>query len=134
MPTHAPTLTPEARAFLAVPRYATIASIGPDGGPHQAIVWYLLDGDDLIINSRPERRWPRNLTANPRISVAIYELEEPEHWFGLKGRAELLHQGDEAMADIQAMARRYGSDPEKYAGQTRVSFRVRLDRVFEYGA
>jgi PPOX class probable F420-dependent enzyme len=129
----APTLSPNAREFLAAARFATISTINPDGGPHQAIVWYLLDGEDLIVNSRPERRWPRNLTADPRISVAIYELEQPEHWFGLKGRAELLHEGDEAMADIQAMARRYGSDPEKYAGQVRVSFRVRLASVFEYG-
>jgi hypothetical protein len=92
----------------------------------------MLDGDDLIINSRPERRWPRNLAADPRISMAIYELEQPEHWFGLKGRAELLHEGAEATADIQALARRYGGDPEKYAGQIRVSYRIRVERVFEY--
>jgi hypothetical protein len=36
------------------------------------------------------------------------------------------------MADIQAMARRYGSDPEKYAGQDRLSYRIRIERVFEY--
>ena len=127
------TLTPEARAFLAAPRYATIATVGPDGAPHQAIVWYLLDGDDLIINSRPERHWPRNLAADPRISVAVYELEQPEHWFGLKGRAELLHEGADALADIGAMARRYGKDPEEYAGQNRVTYRIRIERVFEYG-
>ena len=64
--------------------------------------------------------------------MAIYEIEQPEHWFGLKGRAELLHEGAEATADIQALARRYGSDPAKYAGQARVSYRVRVERVFEY--
>ncbi len=126
------TISPDARAFLATPRFATIATVGPDGAPHQAVIWYMLDGDDLIINSRPERRWPRNLSANPRISMAIYELEQPEHWFGLKGRAELLHDGAEATADIQALARRYGADPGKYAGQDRVSYRIRVERVFEY--
>ena len=133
MATASTILTPDARAFLAAPRHATIATIGPDGAPHQAVVWYLLDGDDLILNSRPERRWPRNLAADPRISVAVYELEQPEHWFGLKGRAELLHEGAEATADIQAMARRYGKDPEQYAGQDRVSYRIRVETVFEYG-
>jgi PPOX class probable F420-dependent enzyme len=126
-------LTPDARAFLAAPRHVTIATIGPDGAPHQAVVWYVLDGDDLILNSRPERRWPRNLAADPRIAMAIYEIEQPEHWFGLKGRAELLHEGAEATADIQAMARRYGKDPEQYAGQDRVSYRIRVETVFEYG-
>lgn len=134
MPRPATSLTADVRAFLAAPRYATIATVGPDGAPHQAIVWYLVDGDDLTINSRPERLWPRNLGADPRISVAVYELEQPEHWFGLKGRAELLHEGAEATADIQALAHRYGEDPKKYAGQDRVSFRIRVERVFEYGA
>ena len=132
MATKTTTLTPEARAFLTTPRFATIATVGTDGAPHQAVIWYLLDGDDLVINSRPERRWPRNLAADPRISMAIYEIEQPEHWFGLKGRAELLHEGAEATADIQALARRYGGDPAKYAGQARVSYRIRVERVFEY--
>jgi PPOX class probable F420-dependent enzyme len=132
MATQTTTLSPDARAFLATPRFATIATVGPDGAPHQAVIWYMLDGDDLIINSRPERRWPRNLAADPRISMAIYELEQPEHWFGLKGQAELLHEGDEATADIQALARRYGADPGKYAGQARVSYRIRVEHVFEY--
>ena len=132
MATDAPILSPDAREFLAAPRFATIATVAADGAPHQAVVWYLLDGDDLIVNSRPERRWPRNLAADPRISIAIYELEQPEHWFGLKGRAELLHEGDEATADIQTLARRYGGDPAKYAGQARVSYRIHVERVFEY--
>jgi PPOX class probable F420-dependent enzyme len=132
MATLTTTLTPEARAFLAMPRFATIATVGPDGAPHQAVIWYMLDGDDLVINSRPERRWPRNLAADPRISMAIYEIEQPEHWFGLKGRAELLHEGAEATADIQALARRYGGDPAKYAGQARVSYRIHVEHVFEY--
>ena len=133
MGTDTTVLSADARAFLAAPRYATIATVGPDGAPHQAIVWYVVDGDDLIINSRPERHWPRNLAADPRISVAIYELEQPEHWFGLKGRAQLLHEGAEATADIQALARRYSGDPEKYAEQDRVSYRILVESVFEYG-
>ena len=133
MATNATTLSADAREFLAAPRFATIGTVGPDGAPHQAIVWYLLDGDDLIINSRRERRWPRNLAADPRISIAIYEIEEPEHWFGLKGRAEPLHEGADAVADIMAMARHHEKDPQQYAGQDRVTFRIRIDSVFEYG-
>jgi PPOX class probable F420-dependent enzyme len=133
MATDTPILSPDTREFLAAPRFATIATVALDGAPHQAVVWYLLDGDDLIVNSRPERRWPRNLAANPHISVAIYEMERPEHWFGLKGRAELLHEGPEATADIQSMARHHGKDPETYAGQVRVSYRIRIASVFEYG-
>jgi PPOX class probable F420-dependent enzyme len=138
LPTAGAALTPpplpdRIRAFLEVPRDATIATINPDGSPHQAVVWFALDGDELLINSRPHRRWPKNLDRDDRISVAVPDPERPSHWVGVKGRAEKLRDGDEAVADIQALARRYGEDPEQYAGQDRVTFRVAPLSTFEYG-
>lgn len=122
------------RQFLTAPRFATISTLNPDGGPHQAVVWYVLDGDRIVINSRPGRRWPQNLEHDPRISIAIYDDANPEHWIGLRGSAAKLHEGEAATADIKALARRYGSDPEKYRDQARISFAVRIDSSFEYGA
>lgn len=122
------------RAFLVEPRYATISTLNPDGSPHQAVVWYAIDGDDLLVNSRRGRRWPTNLEPDGRISVAVPEWSRPTHWVGVKGRAELIRQGDAAVADIQAFARHYGKDPEPYAGQDRVTFRIVVTSTFEYGA
>jgi PPOX class probable F420-dependent enzyme len=122
------------RGFVDAPRFATIGTISEDGAPHQAVIWYALDGDRLLINSRANRHWPANLRRDPRISIAVYEDERPYHWVGLSGQAELLHEGAEAVDDIQALARRYGKDPGQYAGQERVSFIVTVDRTFEYGA
>jgi PPOX class probable F420-dependent enzyme len=122
------------RAFLSEPRIATIATINPDGSPHQAVVWYALDGDDLLINSRRERRWPQNLARDGRISVAVPEGERPYHWVGVKGHAELLRDGDRATDDIQMLARRYGRDPSRYGGQDRVTYRIVVMSTFEYGA
>jgi PPOX class probable F420-dependent enzyme len=120
------------RAFLEEPRIATIATINPDGSPHQAVVWYAVDGDDLLINSRRERQWPRNLARDGRISVAVPQGDRPYHWVGVKGTAELFRKGDEATADIQALARRYGKNPGKYEGQDRVTYRIVVDSTFDY--
>jgi len=121
------------RAFLASPRYATIATLDPDGAPHQAVTWYLPTDDGIVINSRRGRHWPSNLVRDSRIAMAVFDLVEPYHWFGLKGRGDLLREGDAATEDIMAMARRYGSDPERFRGQDRVSFLVRVEDTFEYG-
>jgi len=126
-------LLPRIRDYLEAPRYAAIATLDEDGPPHQAVVWYELADDGILINSRAERQWPRNLLRDPRISLAIQDWDVPNHWVGLKGSASLLHEGDAATADIMALARRYGKDPGQYAGQRRVSFLVRVERVFEYG-
>lgn len=120
------------RDFLAAARLATISTLDVDGSPHQAVVWYALDGDSLLINSRVERHWPRNLERDPRLSVAVYEDVRRFHWIGLKGSAEPIHRGDDATADIEAIAQRYGRDPSKYAGQARVTFRFTPERAYEY--
>jgi PPOX class probable F420-dependent enzyme len=122
------------RMFLEAARHATIATIGPDGAPHAAVVWYALDGDDLIINSRRGRHWPHNLARDPRIAVAVPDIAIPNHWVGVKGKAAFLHDGDAALADIQALARRYGGDPDAYVGQDRVTYRIVVESTFEYGA
>ena len=44
-------LSSEERAFLDAPRFAVVATVGPDGAPYQAVVWYLVDGDTLVVNS-----------------------------------------------------------------------------------
>ena len=131
-----PLALPDAiRTFLARPRFAALASIDPDGTPHQAVVWYALDGDTILVNSRRGRRWPANLERNTNVHLAVYDDEEPTHWVGLKGHARLLRDGGPALDDIKALSRRYGDgDPDRFDGQERVSFAIDIDRSFEYGS
>jgi len=132
-PAAAPTVIPQAiRDFLAAPRFATISTVNADGSPHQAVVWYALDGDTLYLNSRRERRWPQNLEGDGRISVAIHDHEHLGHWVGLRGTAAVARTGDAAIEDIAAMARRYGGDPAGFNGQDRITFAVPIDRTYEY--
>ena len=133
MPTSS-ALAPNVRAFLAAPRWATIATLNDDGSPHQAVVWYLLEGDRILINSRRERRWPRNLERDGRISLAVHDHVQAEHWVGLRGQAGVLRIGEGALADIATMARRYGGDPDAYRDQNRITFAVKIERIFEYGS
>jgi PPOX class probable F420-dependent enzyme len=133
VPTKSSALPHGIRRFLETPRYATIATLLPDGAPHQAVVWYGLEGDGLIINSRRGRRWPANLERDPRISLAVDDDADPEHWVGLRGVAEVIRTGPPALLDIQALARRYDGDPDEYVGQERVTFLIHVHRTFEYG-
>ena len=132
-PTQSQPLPVPIRRFLEVPRYATIATLLPNGTPHQAVVWYDLRGESVMINSRRGRRWPANLERDSRIGIAVYDDANPDHWVGLRGVAEVLRSGPTAVADIEDLARRYEGNPADFAGQDRITFLVRIQRAFEYG-
>src|SRR2546430_13636011 len=64
-------LTPEQRAFLEENRFAVVGTVNPDGSPHLAVMWYLLDGDEVVVNSAQGRIKDRNLSRDPRLSLLV---------------------------------------------------------------
>lgn len=130
-------LSDRVRAFLRAPRYATIATTGDDGEPHQAAVWYRLDDDDrILLNSRNRRRWPADLRRDPRVSLAAIDVEDGRRWIGLSGIVEtVIDDVESARRDIVDLAHRYdgpGADVAEFLTQQRVSFRVRILRVHDH--
>jgi PPOX class probable F420-dependent enzyme len=127
------------RRFLAEPRYAAVATIDEDGAPRQAVVWFLLDGDTIVVNSLHGRRWPTNLRRDPRVSIAITDHAQ-ESWVGLAGTVEVIDDQEQAQADIAAMARRFhGADSAEardaiaaFRTQRRVSFRLRPTNIHDH--
>lgn len=125
-------IPPALRAFLEAPHYATLATAGSDGEPHQAVVWYRLDPDDrILVNSNRGRRWPTDLLADPRCSLAVTDAGDPWHWVGVQGVVEqVVDDVPTAREDIVALAVRYGNaEPDtvaRFRSQSRISFRIRI--------
>ncbi len=63
-------------------RFATVATINPDGSPHQAVAWFRFVDDAIVVNSREGRVWPANLRRDPRISLTI---EDGYRWISVRG-------------------------------------------------
>ena len=126
------------RSFLsATPRrYAALATINPDGTPHQIVVWYLLRGDEIVVNSRHGRRWPANLRRDGRASITVYEGEDA---VTLDCTLEREYAGNEAQLDIAEMAWRYDSSETardnvaRFRSQQRITFVLRPVRAHLHG-
>ncbi len=134
-------LTDRLRAFLADKHFLTIATVDPDGAPRQAVIWYLIDGDELVVNSAVGRRWPANLQRDARVSVAIADRTDGYRWIGLTGTAIAVPDQPQAQADIAAMARHYHDDDPaeaesmistRFERQERISFRIRLESIYDH--
>jgi PPOX class probable F420-dependent enzyme len=129
------------RAFLAEPNFATIATVGADGTPNQAVIWYRFEGDHIVINSAIGRRWPANLLRDPRVSVAVIDRHDGLRWVGFTSQAEAIRDQPTAQADIAEMARRYHADDpeegeriirERFQRQERISFRIDIGAVHDH--
>ena len=119
--------------------FGTLATTTADGAPFQAVIWYLVRGDTLVVNSKVGRVWPTSLLRDPRVSLVI---EDGYDWVGVRGRAAPVTDQATAQADIAEMARRYHADDPAtaerlvrlFGGQERISFVVQVERVTEHAA
>ncbi len=124
--------SPVVRAFLEAPgRFAVVATVRPDGRPHQAVVWYGVDEASLLVNGRSDRAWVVAAREAGWLSVTVADRYD---YAIVSGAITVIDDPERAGAHIAALARRYGDDPTDFIGQSRVSFLVRPDRVLTHGA
>jgi PPOX class probable F420-dependent enzyme len=127
-------LTAAQRTFLEERRFAVVGSKNPDGSPHLAVMWYLVDRDEILVNSAQGRVKDGNLAADPRMSVIV---EDGYRWVRVDGRARIEHDQAITHADIRRLAARYYGDERKvdeamrtnFSKQHRISYRVPIRRV-----
>jgi PPOX class probable F420-dependent enzyme len=129
-----PTLSADGRRFIDSARYGVVATINPDGSVLQAAIWYALEGDVVVLNSRAGRKWPANLARDPRISFIVVDGED---YIEMRGEVEIDEDPARGQKVIRDLARRYEpqEDPAaqaaNFAGQLRVTFELRPTRIYE---
>ncbi|WP_142056705.1 TIGR03618 family F420-dependent PPOX class oxidoreductase [Pseudonocardia kunmingensis] len=97
------------RRLLDRPVFATVATVQPDGSPHQSVVWVTRDGDDVLFAVAVGSRKGRNLRRDPRVSVLLTPPEAPYTYAAVHGTAAMRADGGDALRDALAV---------KYTGMT----------------
>lgn len=114
--------------------FATVATLRPDGSPQTSVVWIGRDGDTLLFSTTAGRQKVRNLTADPRVSVSIFDMANPYDSVEVRGTAELSADEDRRLP--YELSHKYlGMDPPKdEPGEDRLIVRVIPDRVIRFSA
>lgn len=113
-------------------RYPVLAVMTTDGAPNQSVMWFDLDPDrpdTILMNTMKRRAKYRWLQREPRVSLCF---EDELFWVALQGTVELDEDEERALEDIKALARRYGEDPERFNGQSRVTIRMRVEKAIRH--
>jgi PPOX class probable F420-dependent enzyme len=99
---------PLARELLEAPLVASLATIENDGSVHVVPIWYLWDGEAVLMATSSTSRKVRNLERDARATVMVHDSPGGVDVRGitLAGRVE-IRRGEEAAAAIQAVHLRY---------------------------
>jgi PPOX class probable F420-dependent enzyme len=126
-------LSDKARRFLEVHRFAVLATINPDSTPQQSPVWYELQGDEIMMNTRRGRVKDRNLRRDPRCSICV---EDGYTWITIRGIARLIDDREVAQADIRRLSViNHGEEiaqrqmENQFSKQERVTIRLSIEHV-----
>jgi len=125
------------RAFLEEPRFAVLGTTNPSGSPQLTAMWYLLEGDEIVMNTRRGRAKERNLRLDPRVSFIVMQ----DYGFvRIDGSIRFIEDGEVGYQDIRRLAIRYHGEEkgdrqarETYRHQERVSFRLPIEKVYSDG-
>jgi PPOX class probable F420-dependent enzyme len=126
-------LTDAARRVLDGKNFASVATVNPDGGPQSSVVWITRDGDNVLFSTAAHRQKAHNLVRDPRISVSIFDIENPYYSVEIRGRAELIEDTDRTLS--KQLSQKYlGQDPPSEPGVLRLIVRVIPEKVTEFAA
>lgn len=130
-----PQLSEKARAFLHGVRFATLATINKDGSPQLTAIWYLLEGDTILMNTKMGRTKERNIRRDPRISICVID---EYNYVTISGTAQLIDDPHTAQDDIYHLAVRYHGEEqakkqmsEQFSKETRVTIRLKPEHIIE---
>jgi PPOX class probable F420-dependent enzyme len=119
------------QALLDGPNFAVVATLTAGGAPHTSTVWYVRDGDAVLISVTADKLKARNLSRDPRISLTVSDRENPYHSVDIRGTAELVDDPEKTLP--ARLAKRYLGDAEANPGEPaevkRLIVRVHPEKV-----
>jgi PPOX class probable F420-dependent enzyme len=87
---------------------AWLTTVGSDGRPYTVPVWFLWDGNTILMFSQPHKQKVRNLRNNARVTLALDETKQGDDVVIVEGTAELL-DNPEISVTLPAYVEKYGA-------------------------
>jgi PPOX class probable F420-dependent enzyme len=122
---------PASHRDLLEARFATLATIGRNGGPQLTEVWFLFEDGKVKTSLNDSRLKTKNLAARPRCSLFILDLANPFRYLDVRGTATIEPDDDYAFA-TRLGAKYDGADLREHdrPGEHRVVVTIEPTNVF----
>ncbi len=124
-------LDADVKVLATTTNYAALTTLFADGQPQTQVMWVDADDEHILINTEVHRAKFRNVERDPRVSVMIWQLDDPYRYAEVRGRVTSIIRGPQARAHIDACSQRYRGkpyDPDRIRSE-RAILRITPERV-----
>jgi PPOX class probable F420-dependent enzyme len=105
------TLDPAVVSLASGANFAALTTLLADGQPQTHVMWIGCDDEHLLINTEVHRQKFKNVSRDPRVTVAIWDVASPYHYAEVRGRVVSVVTGPAARDDIDALSVKYTGAP-----------------------
>jgi PPOX class probable F420-dependent enzyme len=82
-----------------------MTTVSPAGQPQTSPVWFLVQGESIVVYSLAQTPRTRNIAFNPRVSLNLNSTREGGEVVVIEGRAEIVADGPPADEDLDYVAK-----------------------------
>src|SRR6476660_3961028 len=114
--------------------FATLTTLLPSGQPQTQVMWIDADEDHLLINTEVHRQKYKNVEHDPRVTITVWDVNNPYRYVEARGKVVDKIGGDEARDHIDACSLRYTGNAYGNPVQSeRVILKVAPDTLHKNG-
>lgn len=89
---------------------ATLITVMPDGQPQITPIWFNREGDYLLLNTMHGFRKEKNMRANPKVTLLVYDPQQPLRSIEIRGTVvEMSEEG--ALDHLDSLTQKYLRKP-----------------------
>jgi PPOX class probable F420-dependent enzyme len=93
------------------PNFGTITTLLRDGSPATHVMWVDCDDEFMLLNTETGRAKYRNVERDPRVSVVVWDADDPITYVEVRGRVVETVAGQEARDHIDKLSVKYDGKP-----------------------
>ena len=118
-------LEPRIKELAQDKNFAVLTVHLPNGDAATHVMWVDADDEHLLMNTEVHRAKFKAIEADPRVTVTVWDRDDPYHYGEVRGRVESTETGPQARAMIDRLSQKYtGHDYTSPIQSERVILRI----------
>lgn len=127
------TIDADLKALATAKNFAALTTLMPGGQPQTQLMWVHADDEHLLVNTEIGRQKFRNVQADPRVTVTVFDSDNPYRYVEARGHVVATVGGDEARTDIDDLSQKYTGGPYANPIGTERVVLIAVDKVHKNG-